>query len=286
MFTVLNMDVKSSAYLSACVCFLIIPLFLNARDLGTRNRVPANQYGVNDIHESYEDYMSDSVDRIDTINFHEKSIKHQKKKRLPAREYSTYPKNTVSYIQYRVKRKDTLTRIAKKFNITVSAIQKHNRLNDTNSISAGMTIKIPRFTHGRDVKKASNNPFCSTSNARPRFRWPLSRIVMFKNDGLDGVKPIGIIITSTPGSKVISSAPGTVKKIGSMRGFGKYIVINHAGRFNTVYSNLGEIHVSPGDTVECGNTIGRIHSSDNKLHFQIDHEGKPENPLNYLPKKM
>ena len=67
-----------------------------------------------------------------------------------------------------------------------------------------------------------------------------------------------------------------------MRGFGKYIVINHDGSYNTVYANLSEIRVSVGQTVQSGNIIGTIHNSDNKLHFQIDFEGKPENPLNFL----
>ena len=106
----------------------------------------------------------------------------------------------------------------------------------------------------------------------------------YKKDEFNGVRPIGIIITGTPGSAVLSSAPGVVKKIGQMRGFGKYVVINHAGRYATVYANLGEITVSEGEKILAGYMIGKINKSDKRIHFQIDFEGKPENPLKYLPK--
>jgi lipoprotein NlpD len=287
MFAVLNRDVKSSAYLSVLVCFLIIPLLLNARDLESFNSDTGRHYVTNDIHESYEDYLADRRSRIDECDTRKMTRKkHHEKLESSVHQHNLSQARKLSFNSYKVKKKDTLTRIAKKFNITVSTIQKYNRLDDKHSIKIGMTIKIPRFKSAANSTQSVNNTLCIPGGTRPRFRWPVPHVVEYKNDGRDGVKPIGIIITSVPGSKVISSAPGTVKKIGSMRGFGKYIVINHSGRFNTVYANLNEIHVSEGYSVQSGVIIGRIHASDKKLHFQIDREGKPENPLKYLPKNI
>jgi murein DD-endopeptidase MepM/ murein hydrolase activator NlpD len=287
MFTVLNKDVKSSAYLSVVACFLLIPLLVNARDLEPSGGDEKCLYSTNVIHESYEDYLNNRASGVQKTKLHPRKIQaHPSKSKSSAYKKTATPGNKIIFITYTVKKKDTLTKIAKKFNITVSTIQKYNRLNDQRIIRSGMILKIPKSNTAINATKSENDSLYEIKGTKPRFRWPVPHIVEYKGDGLDGVKPIGIIITSLPGSKVLSSASGMVKKIGSMRGFGKYIVINHAGRFNTVYSNLSEILVSEGHSVQSGNIIGRIHSSEKKLHFQIDLEGKPENPLKYLPKNI
>lgn len=180
-----------------------------------------------------------------------------------------------------------MTAISKKHGVPVATLRSLNKLSNQNKITKGMIVKIPQ-------KQSSSTP--TGKNAIPsrlitaqkkdlRFQWPIKSIIDYRNDGLNGVKSIGIIITGKPGSTVLSSALGTVKKIGRMRGFGNYIVITHSGRYSTVYSNLDIIMVSPGDTVPAGNAIGKIGSTEQKMHFQIDREGKPEDPLQYLPKK-
>lgn len=116
------------------------------------------------------------------------------------------------------------------------------------------------------------------------FLWPLKKVDKYKSDGEEGVKAIGIIITGPARSRVISSEAGVVKRAGYMRGFGKYVVVNHGNRYLTVYSNLMVINVREGDRIGKGESIGLI-SDDRTLHFQIDYAGKPRNPLEYLPEK-
>jgi lipoprotein NlpD len=287
MFAVLNKDVKSSAYLSVLACFLVLPLLVNARDLEMAGNDDEYQYSSNDIHESYEDFINDRSSTIDKTGLHVRKIQARSNRpKSSAHKKNKSAGNKIIFISYTVKKKDTLTKIAKKLNITVPTIQKYNGLNDQHIIRSGMVLKIPKSNTTTHATQPENDTLYEKKGVKPRFRWPVPHVVEYKNDGLDGVKPIGIIITSHPGSRVLSSAPGMVKKIGSMRGFGKYIVINHAGRFNTVYANLSEILVSVGSSVQTGITIGRINPSEKKLHFQIDLEGKPENPLKYLPKNI
>lgn len=196
-------------------------------------------------------------------------------------------KNTVKKASrtHTVRPGDTLTGIARKTGTTVETLIACNKLKNKNAIKVGMSLKVPAAARTHlppPVLKADPGKIAKSNNS-PRFRWPVSSVINYHNDGRDGVKPIGIIITGKKGSPVLSSASGTVKKIGSMRGFGNYIVIAHKGRYSTVYANLDRISVASGDRVAAGNTIGRINSSNQKLHFQIDLEGKPENPLKYLP---
>lgn len=240
---------------------------------------------------SYEDYLPQ---RPSTVNHSKNSVgskQKQKHRRVNKKNKPSIqsPSNHKGVKRYIVRTGDTLFSIAKKHGVTVASLGTCNGIKNHNRIKKGMVLKIPAGTKkiGRrstPSTKKGKQPFSRPD--RPRFRWPVNKISAYKQDDIDGVKPIGIIITGKPGSRVISSAPGVVKKIGHMRGFGNYIVIHHAGRYATVYANVTDIAVSVGDNLQAGNVIGTINPKNRRLHFQIDLSGKPENPLDYLPKKI
>jgi len=190
-------------------------------------------------------------------------------------------RKTAQQKKYRVRKGDTLYGIARKYNVSVDNLKKVNSLSGQ-KIVPGMLIVIPgpksAATAAVQRKTAEQRPDI------PRFRWPLKKIVSFRRDGDTGVRPIGLIIAGNPDSGVYTSADGVVKKVGQMRGYGKYVMVRHERKYMTVYSNLGEVHVRNGDMLDAGDMIGRI-SSANILHFQIDCGGKPQNPLLFLPKK-
>jgi len=183
------------------------------------------------------------------------------------------------YVYYIVKNGDTLFGISKKSGVSLKQIQELNELSGNSRIYKGMKLKVP----SKSVKtKAKNTAVKSTATVKPHFLWPLKKVKGYNRDGGDGVKPIGIIIKGIPGGEVVASEDGVVKRVGYMRGYGKYIVVKHEKRYITVYSNLMGIDVKAGDSVLKGGRIGKI-SDDMTLHFQIDREGKPENPISLLP---
>lgn len=183
------------------------------------------------------------------------------------------------YIYYRVKRGDTLYRISSKFNTEVENILRINSIKNMNRIKAGRKLKIPLA--GKSGIDSNRNSLVKRS---PAFRWPVKEVIKIRRDGQNGVKSIGIIITVRAGARILSSASGTVMKIGRMRGFGNYVVVKHRNRYITVYSNLSSINVHEGEKVRGGRSIGIMKHSDSKLHFQINYAGKPKNPLMLLPK--
>jgi lipoprotein YgeR len=187
-------------------------------------------------------------------------------------------KSRYPYTFYRIRKGDTLYRISKRFNTPVKKIISINRIKDTRNIKIGTKLKIPQ-----------TNPITAPQHKRVskknlHFSWPIQNKIKIRRDGQKGVKSIGIFITGKPGEHVLSSATGVVKKIGRMRGFGNYVVIKHSKRYMTVYSNLDSITVVEGEKIKRGEHIGRIHNSDNELHFQINYSGKPQDPLRLLPK--
>jgi murein DD-endopeptidase MepM/ murein hydrolase activator NlpD len=180
---------------------------------------------------------------------------------------------------YIVKKGDTLYSVSRNHSVSVDALANLNNLNNTASLNVGMKLKIPN-SKSSGVESPENN-----SANLPKFIWPAKNILTFKNDGTAGVKSIGLIIFSKPGSEIISSATGTVKKIGEMHGYGKYIVISHDNRYITVYSNLSGICVKEGEEVNTGKVIALSNNETGKIHFQIDYAGRPTDPLKYLPKR-
>ncbi len=207
--------------------------------------------------------------------------------KYPERDRSRNKCSTTTYV---VRKGDTIYGISRKTGADVDSIMNLNRVSGSR-IKPGMKLRIEtcgRSGSGVPVKTNKSSAADERGNSAklsPRsvsFSWPLKKINNYKRDGSEDIKSIGIFITGVPGSDVIASMDGVVKKIGFMRGYGKYVAISHEGRYVTVYSNLSNIHVKEGESVAKGGVIGTL-SSDRTLHFQIGHAGKPENPLKHLP---
>jgi len=221
------------------------------------------------------------------IDKSKEQIKSIKREEAPLKKNNN-KKNDISQnnaddlAKYIVKNGDTIFSIAKKTGISLEEIQDLNNLNSNSKIFKGMKLKIPI---DRKIEKSTGHDQGTvSSSSKPIFLWPLKKVKGCSRDGKDGVKSIGIVIKGNPGSDVIASENGVVKRVGYMRGYGKYIVVKHGMNYITVYSNLMEIDVKTGDRVEKGGRIGNI-SEDMTLHFQIDRKGKPENPLDFLPER-
>jgi lipoprotein NlpD len=213
------------------------------------------------------------------------------------KEKNTATKSSTEYVYYIIKQGDTLYSIAKRSQVDINRIFEVNNLNENSKIFIGMKLKIPSEnspvkSDSTPPKKISENSTVKSDSSSSKknndenlqFSWPLKKINGYAKDGEDGVNSIGMIIKGNPKGDVIASESGIVGKVGYMRGYGKYIVVKHEKRYITVYSNLMEVNVKSGDKVKKGAKIGNI-SEDMTLHFQIDYMGKPENPLNLLPKK-
>lgn len=203
--------------------------------------------------------------------------------------HNPYPHSKKKAANYKVNKGDTLFSISRKFNIPINVLCSLNGFSGEEKIKEGIIIKVPASGKTEKTEMADNsskkNSRDDSSNKKLLFVWPVRDVKNFKQDGADGIKPIGIIITGNPGARVYPSADGTVEKIGNMRGFGKYIVMRHEGKFVTVYSNLDKISVTEGQKLTTKSSIGKIDHSNGKLHFQIDYAGKPKNPASYLPAK-
>lgn len=97
----------------------------------------------------------------------------------------------------------------------------------------------------------------------------------------------GLKISGQAGQPILASAAGEVVYSGhGLRGYGNLIIIKHNNTFLSAYAHNSRILVKEGETVVKGQKIAEMGSTDTdtiQLHFEIRKNGKPVDPLQYLP---
>lgn len=99
----------------------------------------------------------------------------------------------------------------------------------------------------------------------------------------------GIDLAGKRGEPVFSAADGKVVYSGTgLIGYGNLIIIKHSEVYLSAYAHNSRLLVKEGQTTKAGQKIAEIGSSGanrDKLHFEIRRNGKPVNPLQYLPSR-
>ncbi len=97
----------------------------------------------------------------------------------------------------------------------------------------------------------------------------------------------GIDISGATGDPVLVAADGEVVYAGSgLLRYGNLIIVKHSDRFLSAYAHNRALVVAEKDRVRRGQKIAELGSSGidrNLLHFEIRLDGKPVDPLQYLP---
>ena len=98
----------------------------------------------------------------------------------------------------------------------------------------------------------------------------------------------GIDIAGKEGQPIHAVASGKVVYSGNgLAGYGNLIIIKHSDTYLSAYAYCQERLVNEGNLVKSGKLIARMGRKDNtaKLHFEIRRNGKPVDPMKYLPKR-
>ncbi len=88
-------------------------------------------------------------------------------------------------------------------------------------------------------------------------------------------------------SPVVTTASGIVVDAGWDSIYGNYIIIKHDENYSTFYGHLQSIDISKDASISSGEVIGTVgstgRSTSSHLHYEIRFQGKPVDPLGYLP---
>ena len=200
---------------------------------------------------------------------------------------------------YVVRKGDSLYSIAFRYGLDYKSLARINRVGPPYTIYAGQSIrlrgsaKLLKKDSGPVAPQSSSKPSFKASNS-PRvpsapiasWRWPLKGGVINR---FSLVQPVnkGIDIAGDLSDTVTAAADGVVVYAGgNLRGYGQLVIVKHNNSFLSAYGNNEKMLVKEGEKVKAGKPIARVGktaANDEMLHFEIRRDGKPVDPLKYLP---
>ncbi len=96
----------------------------------------------------------------------------------------------------------------------------------------------------------------------------------------------GIDLEAPYGTPVRADGPGRVVFVGLAAGFGKLVVVEHAGGIETYYAHLSRIVVVLDEPVTVGSLLGLVGATGDAtgphLHFEVRLRGAAVDPLSAL----
>lgn len=209
---------------------------------------------------------------------------------------------------YRIKRGDTLLRIALDHGQSHREIAEWNNISDPNVIEVGQVIRVEPTKSSKPItsraevkqeKPVDKKPLNTAQSEKPiqekpqqdlatdtgiRLSWPSKGEVV---ERFDEGKNKGIGIAGKSGDPIQSAADGKVVYAGnSLRGYGNLVIVKHDNTYLTAYAHNRTLLVKEGDAVKKSQKIAEMGNTDSdrvKLHFELRKNGKPVDPSAYLP---
>ncbi|MBB5419947.1 peptidoglycan DD-metalloendopeptidase family protein [Paraburkholderia atlantica] len=228
---------------------------------------------------------------------------------------------------YRVRRGDTLARVAQHHRISVKQLQAWNGLKASARLKPGQVLHVASPETVRAVKAANaaaaakaaaraaapgasqattqTSAQSSTPSAAPALdaaevrqvtqetrrhassvtlAWPAAGSVV---EAFQPGETRGIEIGGKAGDPVRAAADGKVMYAGTgLNSYGSLIIVEHNKDFLTAYSHNRKLLVKMGDIVRKGQQIAEMGDENNSrvsVGFEVRHDGKPADPLRYLP---
>lgn len=121
--------------------------------------------------------------------------------------------------------------------------------------------------------------------------WPLSRGYITRGaggSGYDAPHP-GVDIAVPIGTEIRAAGGGLVVEVAENADYGKFVRLQHAERYETLYGHASKVLVKQGDVIDSGQPIalsgntGR--STAPHLHFEVRRDGRAVDPEQLIQKK-
>lgn len=186
---------------------------------------------------------------------------------------------------YTVQAGDNLDSIAFLLEVPPTLLIRINPSIDPDNLIPGSRLMVPGS--GLNVPETQRQANSATSQ-NTSYIWPVSNINVSSPFGYrTGRLHAGIDLRAPRGTPIKASSRGKVLFSGRKTGYGKVVIIAHAGGIETVYAHNSRNLVNAGQRVKKGSVIAKIGRTGNAtgyhVHFELRRRGKAINPNRYLP---
>lgn len=220
---------------------------------------------------------------------------------------STTSKRPASHL---VQRGETLFSISKKYGLDWKSLARVNGIKEPFTIYPGLKLRLSASGGTQVASRTTQKPGASVvtkpltsdtpkpSTTKPtqplikpkpsnvKWRWPVAGPVVTRYVAGNPAKQ-GIDIAGRAGQPVTAAAAGTVVYSGNgLVGLGELIILKHNETWISAYGHSRKRLVKEGDTVSAGQVIAEMGDTGTdrvKLHFEVRKNGKPVDPILYLP---
>ena len=177
-----------------------------------------------------------------------------------------------------------------------SSAPKASATNKARTVAPVMVKEKPTSAPKQSASSKATTPPVSAANTKVQtkrssvivWRWPVYGNVVGKfktkgtvNKGINIAGKKGVVIKAAASGKVVYAGNGLL-------GYGNLVIVDHNQQFLSAYAHNSRVLVKENDMVEAGQKIAEMGSSGADqvmLHFEIRRDGKPVDPLRYLPKR-
>jgi murein DD-endopeptidase MepM/ murein hydrolase activator NlpD len=204
---------------------------------------------------------------------------------------------------------ESLMGIARKYDVTLTAIAHANNIKPFTPISIGDRLVIPGGRHvaalhaaapqvaaprtvrpsesvgsvpAENARLATPEPQVTESPAKsaeaagslPSFRWPVrGRINSRFGEKVNGAPNDGINLAVPEGTPIKAADDGVVAYAGNeLKGYGNLVLVRHANGYVSAYANASELMVKRGDAVKRGQVIAHAGQTGNVTSPQLHFE--------------
>lgn len=135
-----------------------------------------------------------------------------------------------------------------------------------------------------DPQPASPDPVPQSAAAPGDFQLPVQgrTVTGFGETLSSGLRAKGIALSPAAGAQVVVPASGRVAFSGPYEGFGRIVIIEHAGGWTSAVTGLARVDVAVGDIVIGGGPLGIAGEPDELIAIELRRSGDPVNPLDYI----
>jgi lipoprotein NlpD len=199
---------------------------------------------------------------------------------------------------YIVRPQDTLYSIAWRYGLDFHDLARWNNIGADYRIAVGQHLvlaaggrapaarKSPNVVRQAPIKNSAPSPIAETPRAgiasALKWEWPTDR--------QSPPRPVpggGILLSGRLGQDVRAACAGRVVYTGNgIRGYGNLIIIKHGENLLSSYAHNRESLVHDGEEVAMGQIIGHMGEGAPQmpvLYFEIRRNGKPVDPVPFLP---